>query len=125
MAQRVGIETLSESTVTRARGKQAAEKLLGLLREDEVDLYVDNAEVLSTSFLDAIVLELGAASALPGLTFITSEPTVVSKLERIAAIRQASLHVRGPNRRARLAIQPSRRSTAATFSPEKVPAPHH
>lgn len=125
MARRVEVQGLSEHTVTRARGKEAAGRLLELVAQQEIDLYLDEAEVLSTSFLDEIVVELAAEAALPRVTFVMSDPATVAKLERIAAIREVALFQRRPSSDQRSAVRPSRRATPAIFSSEKVPAPHH
>lgn len=124
MATQIEIQDLADHTVTRARGKEAAARLIEILERGPVDLCLDGAEILSGPFLDEIVVTLMTHRATDRVTFVTSSDRTAAKLGRIAAIREATLYARSSTNAERSTIMPSRPTTAVVFSSEKIPQSH-
>ena len=117
----IHINDLTRPTITRSRGRSAYEALVDVMQEDEIDVLLDGAGALSLSFLDGFVLCLQKAAALNLVTFVTGEPAVRRKLERLAGIHpELSVYLRDSTRSPRRAVNP-RPPVNESFLPEDKP----
>ena len=96
--QIVSLADLSESFTTRRRGGEAYANLSPMLQPDtRIVLNLDGTTVLSTSFLDELLLGLKKDNKINALLFKTSDPRTRSRLERLSGAR--SLLLRALNSR--------------------------
>jgi len=91
MARLVRIMNLSPICITRARGHQAYQNLRILLADSDVEIDLDGVDMVSASFLDALVSGLVQSATLHKVTFRVSNQTLRDKLARIAATRSLVL----------------------------------
>ena len=102
---RISISDLTSPTLTRHRGRIAADRLEKYLGEHEsVELDVREDRPVSLSFLDEIVWTLRKSDDIDRLTFVTDRADIVRKLERIAYIRNVNVHKRDPSSRKRTRV---------------------
>lgn len=95
----VDITELTNPCITRNRGKEAAEKLSNYVGSCLVDINLNNADVISLSFLDELIHHYTKAVDNGHITFSTTNKSVEAKLSRIAAVRSVTIHCRGLNRK--------------------------
>ena len=102
---RIAVSDLASPTLTRHRGRMAADRLERYLNEYEsVELDVREDRPVSLSFLDEIVWTLGKSGDLDRLTFVIDRPDLLRKLERISYIRNVNIHKRDPSSRTRTRV---------------------
>ena len=82
MLERIGLTELATPCLTRARGAEAYENLRPRLR-GKVQLDLD-ADIVSSSFLDELILRLDRDKLLDRVIFIVGESAHISKLEHIS-----------------------------------------
>ena len=101
---RVALAGLSTGFTTRTRGEEAYKKLLPELIKGTVVLDLDGTDVLSTSFLDGLLLQLIKDDHLGNVMFATSNPLTQIRLERLSGTRSVDIQImnsKGVVRRAR------------------------
>ena len=93
----VRLVDMSESFMTRRRGKEAYRNLHPMLRPDTtIVLNLDGMPILSMSFLDELVLRLREDNKSDALVFQTEDPLTMSRLERISGVRSIVLRSLNP-----------------------------
>ena len=134
----IKVQDLAGATVTRARGAEAASKLFPLLapegdtalpsfgsprrEETPLEISLDGARLLSSSFLDEIIRQLAAPGLLERVAFVTGQQSTIEKLQRIAAIRNTMIYWHLPGEFAARPVSPRRVETKATFASKKAAA---
>jgi hypothetical protein len=104
----INAHDLSPVTVTRARGEEAAPRLLSILESEPVELALDDAELISGSFLDEIIRQVSAAQKLRQVTFVSEKESTIRKLKTIAANRNIHVYWRMPSDSVRRTASPER-----------------
>jgi STAS-like domain of unknown function (DUF4325) len=72
----VTISDLSSPSLTRERGAEAYAQLEKLFDHQHIELSLDSADSLSTSFLDELICKLRDSDRLERITFVTSKERV-------------------------------------------------
>ena len=90
---KVSLTELSTGFSTRKRGEEAYEKLLPKLLDRTLVLDLDGTNVLSTSFLDGLLLQLINNDYLSNVVFATSDPLTKIRLERLSGARAADIRL--------------------------------
>jgi len=87
----VRITELTSRGLTRRRAQQAYSELAA--RDDGTDITIrlDDAELLSLSFLDELVAKLAEGGLLPRVTFAVDRPDYVNRLRRVRDARDVEL----------------------------------
>src|SRR5262245_6069493 len=106
METSVLITQLAPTMVTRPRGEEAYRKLREYLSAGAVEVDLNNATLLSFSFLDGLILQLMEAGQLDKVTFVASEPGLQRKLAQVAGVRKAVIFFRTEKGRPRRPVQP-------------------
>ena len=92
--QVVNLTDLSDSFTTRLRGKEAYSSLSSALEPNTIlVLNLDGGSILSTSFLDELLLGLDKDSRIDAMLFQTSDPQTRSRLERLSGTRSLRLRL--------------------------------
>ena len=92
--QKVNLSDLSDSFTTRWRGQEAYFKLTPLLEPNTmVVLNLDGTSILSTSFLDELLLMLDKDNRIDAMLFQTSDSRTRSRLERLSGTRSLGLRL--------------------------------
>ena len=118
MLERIRLTDLAEACLTRARGAEAFENLRSDLR-GAVELDLD-ADIVSSAFLDELILRLDEARLLGRVIFITGESPYLSKLAHSAGTRGTSILVQGGEYPVAAPVSPKQfRQGRATFAPSK------
>ncbi|HEY1267846.1 MAG TPA: hypothetical protein VGH16_11365 [Candidatus Binatia bacterium] len=95
MEKIVPVLQLSSSAVTRPRGREAFTRLVGYLDDYEsVQIDLRSTELISSSFLDEVVLSLKAMDVLDRVVFLVTDLAVRQRLANIAAVRDAQIFYR-------------------------------
>jgi hypothetical protein len=116
MEQTITVCELKVPTLTRARGREACDRLRERWCAGPLAIRLDGVSMLALSFLDGMVLGLMDAGLLEQVTFVTQDTRTVAKLERVAGLHpEAALYMRyGPS-------QERRRVASARVEPEDAP----
>jgi|GEM_PF-1424459 len=110
---------LTPITLTRRRGLDAFRALLvHLEREKDIDIELDEAVMLSMSFLDELIWRLAEANLLTRVAFVTRNAATRRKLGNIASERDVDVYVRR-NGEARAASVPRISMPASMPRPQK------
>lgn len=88
----LNVSELSRVLTTRGRGTEAYHEFASHFKEGPVALDLDDAEVISASFLDGLLLRLIEDKLLNSVSFKTSNPRFYTRLQRISADRQVDIH---------------------------------
>lgn len=108
MEQTIRVSELGVPTLSRARGREACERLREQWSASAAAIQLDGVSMLSLSFLDGLVLGLLAAGRLDHVTFVTQDPRTVGKLERVAGLHPgAALYMRHGPSEARRRVTPA------------------
>ena len=99
------ISALTPSTLTRPRGEVAGRKVAASIKAVAVELDLGET-VPSLSFLDGLVLTLQEKQVLHLVTFVTTNPAVLSRLVRIAGERGVTLSLRSESVRTNPHVAP-------------------
>ena len=91
--RKISLTALVPYCTTRRRGVEAGESLASMLREDPVLLNLDDADTLSLSFLDGLILRLIDRACLDRVTFSTKDSRTKAKLKRLAGTREANIRL--------------------------------
>jgi hypothetical protein len=89
----IPISDLSSPSLTRERGAEAYARLEKLFDHQHIELSLDSADSLSTSFLDELICKLRDSDRLKQVTFLTSKERVRRRLSQIAAVRNVALYL--------------------------------
>ena len=100
---KVALTGLSTGFTTRKRGEEAYEKLLPELLNGPIVLDLDGTDVLSTSFLDGLLLQLKNDDHIGNVVFATSDPLTKIRLERLGGARSVDIRLMNARGIARLA----------------------
>lgn len=119
MSINLKINDLSYPCVTRARGKEAALKLLNNVKNSPTILDLNDAEFLSFSFLDELVFWLAASANIHNVVFSFDDQKIKEKLERVAAIRGAEIIYQTSKQKPRGLIPKASVGRKAEFVPSK------
>ncbi|MCH8055250.1 MAG: DUF4325 domain-containing protein [Deltaproteobacteria bacterium] len=85
----IKLTSLVPKTITRQRGAEASSKLWPMLLKGEwIELDLSDAETVSSSFLDEIVIQSSRKSVLNHLLFVINSTENQKKLERVFSIRE-------------------------------------
>lgn len=122
MTQRVEINQLAFPCIARRRGEEAYVALLTYLRNGPVDVVLDEAGIVSTSFLDAIVCNLSRAGQTDAVTFVSGDPSILDKLARVSGARSATVYTRSANGRRRRVTPMMSTEYKPEFVTDKIPA---
>lgn len=95
----VYISELSKICVTRKRAQEASSRLQPYLKSGIVEIDLDSVEVVSTSFLDELILQLVKADSIEKVVFKCSTSIIEDKLARISGIRATKAYYRFGNGR--------------------------
>ena len=118
MSERIGVTELATPCLTRARGVEAYENLRDRL-QGTVELNLD-ADIVSSSFLDELVLRLDGAKLLDKVIFTAGEKAYLSKLAYIAGTRGTSILVQEDDYSVAGPVSPKPfRAVRATFARSK------
>ena len=124
MLERIGLTELATPCLTRDRGAEAYENLLPRL-QDRVELDLD-ADIISSSFLDELILRLDRDKLLDRVIFIVGESAHISKLEHISGTRETTILVQDDDYPPAAPVSPKPfRAGQATFvrSKQSTPTP--
>lgn len=88
----IHISDLSKICVTRKRGQEAISKLKPYLKSGIVEIDLDSTEVVSTSFLDELILRLVKMASIEKVVFKCSTSILEDKLARISGIRNTKIN---------------------------------
>ena len=91
--RKISLTTLVPYCTTRRRGEEACESLLSVMQEGPVVLDLDDADALSLSFLDGLILHLMHSGHLDNVMFATTNSFTETKLERLAGTRGAKIRL--------------------------------
>ena len=87
----IKLTSLVPKTITRQRGTEAFNKLRLMLSKDEwIELDLSDADTISSSFLDEIVIQSSRESVLNHLLFVIKSAENQKKLERVFSMRDLS-----------------------------------
>jgi len=95
----IHISELSKICATRKRAQEASSRLQPYLKSGVVEIDLDSVEILSTSFLDELILQLMKADGMEKVIFKCSTSIIEDKLARISGIRDAKVYYRFRNDR--------------------------
>jgi len=85
----IKLTSLVPKTITRQRGAEAFSELWSMLSKDEcVELDFSDAETVSSSFLDEIIIQSSRKKVLDHLLFVINSTENQKKLERVFSIRE-------------------------------------
>ena len=88
----IRISELSKICATRRRGQEASSRLEPYLKSGMVDIDLDDVEVVSTSFLDELILHLVKIDSIEKVVFKCSTSILEDKLARISGIRNTKIN---------------------------------
>ena len=108
METRIPIENLTPSSVSRARGSEAFDKLKSYLTSDDVEISFKEKDLVSISFLDELVLRLLESHYLRRVIFVATTQDLREKLAQVAAIRNAEIFVRARAGQPKTLVKPKR-----------------
>jgi hypothetical protein len=111
----ISIRDLNQVTVTRARGQEAAPLLVDRARDDSVEIMLDDAEIVSGSFLDELIRRTDEAHLLRRVTFVTARESTIRRLKAIAANRTIVVYWRQPSDAVRRAASKERSPVSVTY----------
>jgi len=119
MVKCLRVTDLSSVCSTRKRGLEAWENLKRHLGADSIEIDLGNVDIVSFSFLDELIRQIVAGKVDPrGIIFKASDPAVMDKLERVAAIRHVSFQSRSDGQLSQIVPKPPL-SSRTTFVSEK------
>lgn len=121
MPKRISVLELSPVCVTRRRGAEAYEKLRPHLSRDRVEIDLSGVDLLSASFLDAIVSRLDRFGQLDGVIFVADDPASLNKLERIAGVHDIAVRVRSEGEASSRLVNRKRVRADFTHTEKKEP----
>jgi non-ribosomal peptide synthetase component E (peptide arylation enzyme) len=89
--RQIKISELSSSLITRQRGKEAFKKLEEKIKPEDklIELDLTQVDMISTAFLDEIILGLSHKKGLleKGCIFIIKSPEVLGKIQKVFSAR--------------------------------------
>lgn len=88
----IHISELSKICATRRRGQEASSRLEPYLKSGMVEIDLDDVEVISTSFLDELILHLVNIGSIEKVVFKCSTSILEDKLARISGIRNTKIN---------------------------------
>jgi len=88
----ITVKDLVPVTLTRKRGEEAFNALRARLDHQNVDVDLDGSLMLSSSFLDELILKLAKSNLLRRVAFVTRQATTRHKLGIIAHERNLTLY---------------------------------
>jgi hypothetical protein len=107
MEKTIPVSQLANSAMTRQRGREASTRLLSYLDSyDSIQIDSRATDLVSSSYLDEIVLNLKAAGAFDRVVFLVSDQTVLHRLAGIAAVRDARIFYRTNPRSPKDVVRP-------------------
>lgn len=91
MIKTIQITDLASPCITRMRGKEAAAKLLEIVKKEQVIIDLNESDSLSVSFLDEIIFWLATSANLQRTIFKVNSKLIRDKLAHIASFRNTTV----------------------------------
>ncbi len=117
MERQIHITEIVAHCVTRARGEEAARKLLGYLEVSPVEIDLNGVEMVSLSFLDGLLSFIASYYKKPNIIFQIDRPDIEKKLAHIASIRHTDINYRYVKQPVQHVEPRPPRSSKTTFVP--------
>lgn len=94
MKYSISIKKLSDPSITRSRGKKAADKLVDYIKQGNIDIDLNTTDVVSLSFLDELICHFNDEVNRGKIVFITDDNFTRDKLSLISGTRNLAIHYR-------------------------------